>query len=86
MDTDAFYNKTGQYSYTKGWNMNAVAALILGAAPNIPGFFHTIEVLSEVPDFWVSLYHYAWFVGAFLAGMSYYLLMHFGIGKSYQKA
>ena len=65
--------------------MHAVAALILGAAPNIPGFLHRTEVLAEVPGFWVSVYHYAWFVGAFLAGLSYYLLMHFGTGKSYQK-
>ncbi len=81
LDTDALYNETGKYVYTKGWNMNAVAALLMGVVPNLPGFLHTIDVLTNVPDFFINLYHYAWFVGAFLAGSGYYLLMRFNSGN-----
>ncbi len=82
LHTDALYHETGTYSYRKGWNMNALIALLLGVAPNLPGFLHAIELLVNVPDFFIGIYHYAWFVGAFLAGGSYYLLMRFGAAGS----
>lgn len=75
LDTDALYNEKGRYSYTQGWNLNALIALGLGVAPNIPGFLHAVELLNNIPEFFVELYHYAWFVGAFISGISYYLLM-----------
>ena len=31
----------------------------------------------DIPSFFIGLYDYAWFVGAFLAGIIYYLLMKF---------
>jgi NCS1 family nucleobase:cation symporter-1 len=70
------YQERGQYSYTNGFNVAAVIALVLGIAPNIPGFLGTIKVLAPetVGPFWMSLYDYAWFVGFAVAFVSYLIL------------
>lgn len=54
--------RPGPYSYVRGFNPKAVAALAAGIAPNVPGFLGTIGV-AAVPQFWMDLYAYAWFVG-----------------------
>jgi len=54
--------REGPYSYFRGFNPKALAALALGIAPNVPGFLGTIGV-AQVPVFWMDLYAYAWFVG-----------------------
>ena len=77
LDTESLYTENGRYGYTKGWNLNALFALALGVAPNIPGFLDATEVLNDVPVFFTELYHYAWFVGAFISAVTYYLLMRF---------
>jgi NCS1 family nucleobase:cation symporter-1 len=71
------YKSNGIYSYRDGWNMRALVALVLGILPNVPGFFTTIGVLSPGAVWpWVSgLYNYAWFIGFFVSGLSYLLLM-----------
>ena len=78
LETAALYSGHGAYSYKKGWNVNAITALCLGIAPNLPGFLNAIGVASDLPSFFIGLYHYAWFVGAFIAGFIYYLLMSMG--------
>ena len=74
---DDLYNSNGIYKFSKGFNMKAVWALLLGILPNVPGFFTTIKVVDEtVFPGWISeLYHYAWFVGFGISGLVYYLLM-----------
>ena len=71
------YRPKGDYTYTGGFNNYAIIALLLGIIPNIPGFLVQIKILS--PDTfpaWVNqLYHYAWFVGFFVSGLSYILMM-----------
>jgi NCS1 family nucleobase:cation symporter-1 len=50
---------------------------LLGILPNVPGFLVTIKVIAadSVPG-WIShLYNYAWFVGFFVSGIVYMLLM-----------
>ena len=77
LDTKELYRSDGIYSYRNGTNYAAVMALLLGIMPNIPGFLTTIKVIGEdaVPA-WVSgLYNYAWFVGFFVSGISYLLMM-----------
>jgi nucleobase:cation symporter-1, NCS1 family len=71
------YDRKGQYSYGTGFNSKAVIALLLGILPNVPGFLLTINVISaEVFPKWVShLYNYAWFVGFFVSGFLYFLVM-----------
>ncbi len=52
----------GPYWYRSGWNPAAFLALVAGIAPNLPGFLGTVR-WATVSPFWISLYHYAWFVG-----------------------
>jgi NCS1 family nucleobase:cation symporter-1 len=83
---DDLYSETGEYSYGgKGFNWRAIAALIIGILPNIPGFLdniHAIKLSKILGDqsgftgapFWLNLYTYAWFVGLFVAGIAYLVL------------
>ena len=71
------YETKGIYSYSRGFNNKAVIALLLGILPNVPGFLLTIKAVSDdVFPHWISgLYHYAWFVGLFISGGIYWILM-----------
>jgi len=71
------YHEHGIYRFSNGFNKNAIAALLLGILPNVPGFFTTIKVVGDdVFPTWVSgLYHYAWFVGFGISGLVYWILM-----------
>jgi NCS1 family nucleobase:cation symporter-1 len=77
LNTNELYQHSGQYNFNKGFNVRAIVALLLGILPNVPGFLVTIKLMSQdaVPQ-WVShLYNYAWFVGFFVSGLSYILMM-----------
>ena len=73
------YLRDGQYFYRNGFNPAAVVALVLGVAPNVPGFLGTIKVVdpSTVGPFLMHLYSYAWFVGFFISFVAYGVLMAF---------
>jgi nucleobase:cation symporter-1, NCS1 family len=77
LDAADLYKHRGQYTYTKGYNISAIVALIAGIILNVPGFLVQIKVLS--PDLfpsWVNdIYHYAWFEGFFVSGFVYWILM-----------
>jgi len=72
LDLPALYRE-GPYSYRGGFNVRAIAALLLAIAPNIPGFLGTVKAAPVGPA-WMKLYDYAWFVGFALAFTLYYLL------------
>ncbi len=69
----ALYDAKGEYSYTRGFNLAAIVALVLSVLPNLPGFLVTTKVLSgeNVPAILVESYHYAWFIGFALAFVIY---------------
>ena len=71
------YTPNGEYSYRSGFNPAGMIALVLGIAPNVPGFLGTIKVIdpSSVGPFLMQLYNYAWFVGFGVAFVVYALLM-----------
>ncbi|MBC7884712.1 MAG: NCS1 family nucleobase:cation symporter-1 [Saprospiraceae bacterium] len=71
------YDSKGIYSFTNGFNIKAIAALIIGILPNIPGFLVTIGLVSPdlFPTWITGLYHYAWFVGFGISGLIYWILM-----------
>ncbi|MFI5141753.1 MAG: cytosine permease, partial [Bacteroidia bacterium] len=71
------YDSNGMYSYKKGFNYYAILALVIGILPNVPGFLTTIKAVpQEAVWHWLSgLYHYAWFVGFFVSGVTYWLLV-----------
>jgi nucleobase:cation symporter-1, NCS1 family len=66
LDVNALYRADGKYSYTRGVNWNAIIALAAGIAVALVGL--VVPALR-----W--LYDYAWFVGFFVAGILYLLLM-----------
>ncbi len=74
---DELYSYKGRYTYTNGFNRNALIALVVGILPNVPGFFTTIGVIEKdfFPMWLTGLYNYAWFVGFFVSGILYYRLM-----------
>ncbi|TNE58687.1 MAG: nitrate reductase [Alphaproteobacteria bacterium] len=75
LHVDDLYNAKGAYSYSNGWNLAALGALIIGILPNLPGFLHAAGAASEVAPIFDTLYGYAWFIGLLLAGGVYYLWM-----------
>jgi len=73
---EELYDPKGRYWYSNGFNSIAWISLLLGIAPNIPGFLTTTHFIPEesIPLFIRQLYHYAWFVGFGVSGLSYYVL------------
>ncbi len=66
LDSYSLYRRGGMYEYKNGLNPAAIVALVLGVFAALVGKF--------VPRV-AFLYDYAWFVGFFLAGAIYYLMM-----------
>ena len=71
------YNEHGVYRYTGGFNRKAIGSLLLGIFPNIPGFLAAVGAIrpDALPAWILQFYNYAWFVGFFVAGGCYALLM-----------
>jgi NCS1 family nucleobase:cation symporter-1 len=71
------YKEAGEYTYTKGFNLKAIIALLLGILPNGPGFLLQIKIVSATafPEWISQLYNYAWFVGFGVSGVVYYISM-----------
>jgi NCS1 family nucleobase:cation symporter-1 len=72
LDVPGLYWQQGPYWYLSGFNFRALAALAAGIAPCVPGFLGTVR-LAKVPEFWIELYHYAWFL-SFAVAFAVYLL------------
>ncbi|MBS1821551.1 MAG: NCS1 family nucleobase:cation symporter-1 [Acidobacteria bacterium] len=66
LDTNSLYRRNGVYEYSNGINPRAIVALIAGV------FVALIGLVAPLVRF---LYDYAWFVGFFVAGGVYLVLM-----------
>ncbi len=66
LDTYSLYRRGGMYEYRNGFNPAAIVALVVGVFAALVGKF--------VPRV-AFLYDYAWFVGFFLSGAIYYVMM-----------
>ncbi len=77
LELGELYKPKGNYSFTNGFNTVAIVALLLGILPNVPGFLAQVKLISETsfPSWIIHLYSYAWFVGFFVSGICYWLLM-----------
>ncbi|MBC7391548.1 MAG: NCS1 family nucleobase:cation symporter-1 [Opitutaceae bacterium] len=77
LNVNDLYRLNGQYTFEKGYNKYAIIALISGVIPVIPGFLTTIGALDKSLVWpWLSqVYNYAWFVGFFVSGSVYLMLM-----------
>ena len=76
LDVKDLYRHHGQYRYHRGFSYAAIAALLIGIAPSVPGFLVTIKAIepSSALAFWTELYHYAWFVGFAISFAMYWFL------------
>jgi NCS1 family nucleobase:cation symporter-1 len=82
LDLAALFAVNGRYSYARGINWRAIAALVLAVLPVVPGFVRAaLTPGGQVADpMWLdTLYTYAWFVTFFLSAVFYLALM---AGKS----
>jgi NCS1 family nucleobase:cation symporter-1 len=70
------YESSGRYWYKNGFNSKAIMALVAGIVPLIPGFCGTIG-FATVPHFWITLYHYAWFISFAISFLTYLGLTQF---------
>ncbi len=77
MNLDDLFSENGIYSFSKGWNISAIIALILSVTPNIPGFLIYINVVNRsfFPSWVGSLYDYAWFISFGISFFVYLILM-----------
>ncbi len=74
-DLDGLYRHQGPYTYSGGFNLAAIIALVVAVLPNLPGFLHAAGFVEQVPPFFDQVYTYAWFVGFVLAAAVYLPLM-----------
>ncbi len=73
LNLPALYDAHGEYTYTRGYSVVALVALVLGVLPSVPGFLVQIKAFdpSRPGAFWLHLYDYAWFVGFGIAFFAY---------------
>lgn len=74
LDLPGLYRKQGPYWYHGGFNGIALAALVAGIFPCLPGFLGTVGVIDASP-FWTKLYHFSWFVSFGVSFILYSALM-----------
>jgi len=74
LNVPALYNTDGEFRFTNGFSVVALIALVLGAAPSLPGFLVNVKAISadSVPPALAHLYNYAWFIG-FAVAFAVYL-------------
>jgi len=77
LQVNDLYTHNGRYGFANGFNAAALIALLAGVLPNIPGFLLQIKLVTSTtfPQWVSNLYNYAWFVGFFVSGFIYLLLM-----------
>ena len=78
LDAAALFQLRGRYTYRNGFNLRAVAALLLAVLPVVPGFVRaalTPGGMVAAPTFLDQVYTYAWFVTFALSFVLYLLFM-----------
>lgn len=74
LDADALYRRGGPYEYRSGVNWVAMVALVLGIAPNVPGFLGALGVI-QASALATAVYDWAWFVGFGISAGIYLVAM-----------
>ncbi len=78
LDVAELFNPRGAYSYTGGTNWLAVTALVVAIAPCVPGFIRAAMTPGGEPpnpNFFDTLYTYAWFITFGIGSVLYWVLM-----------
>jgi NCS1 family nucleobase:cation symporter-1 len=78
LDVDDLYRRGGVYEYRAGVNWIAVVALIIGIAPNVPGFLGALGAVNPSP-LSTAIYNWAWFVGFILSAGVYLVGMRVAV-------
>lgn len=71
------FKTNGIYSYSSGFNWRAIISLIVAIVPVVPGFIRAATTPNgqvNAPNFFDTLYVYAWFV-TFIIGFILYLIL-----------
>jgi NCS1 family nucleobase:cation symporter-1 len=82
LDLAGLFKLDGRYRYRNGINPRAVAALVLAILPVVPGFVRAATTPGGQvadPNFFDTLYTYAWFV---TFGLSFVLYLAFSRGRA----
>ncbi|HZZ58986.1 MAG TPA: NCS1 family nucleobase:cation symporter-1 [Opitutaceae bacterium] len=76
LDVEGLYDPDGPYRFRGGVSLVAIAALVLGVLPSLPGFLVQMRLLAagDVPAFLLRLYDGAWLVGFAVAFLVYLAL------------
>jgi cytosine/uracil/thiamine/allantoin permease len=72
-DTLALYQRHGIYAYTGGTNWRAIAAFIVGVAPNLPGFIQSINPNIDA-GVGARPYSFGWLLGFTATALVYVVL------------
>jgi NCS1 family nucleobase:cation symporter-1 len=75
LDPVDLYRIEGRYRYFHGWNLRAIAAVLVAVIPVLPGFIHAATTPGGVvshPDVLDHLYSYGVFFTFFVAACVYY--------------
>ncbi|KAL6173526.1 hypothetical protein ACJQWK_01071 [Exserohilum turcicum] len=72
-NTLALYQYNGIYRYTAGANWRAIVAFLIGVAPNMPGFIHSINKSIDV-GVGSRPYTFGWLLGFVSTSLVYLLL------------
>jgi nucleobase:cation symporter-1, NCS1 family len=89
LDLAGLFEPHGPYRYIKGYNVRAIMALVLAITPVVPGFLRAASTPGGQvanPDFFDTLYTYAWFVTFALGFVLYYFLMKSRLQQQYAGA
>lgn len=61
------YTTHGIYWYFHGWNFRALAALICGILPTLPGLVHQVNPNLKVAKGEIDFYYFGWLVGLIIS-------------------
>lgn len=78
LDLAALFKTDGEYSYSGGFNWRAILALAAAISPVVPGFIRAATTPGGQvpnPNFFDTLYVYAWFVTFAIGFVLYWILM-----------
>jgi nucleobase:cation symporter-1, NCS1 family len=83
LDLADLYKHGGRYAYSGGWNWRAIAAVLIGVVPVLPGFFKAATTpefagVFENPTFIEGLYNYGLFFTFGVSAVVYLLLSMVG--------
>lgn len=73
------YKVKGLYTYSRGFNVIALFSVIVGIAPNVPGFLNALGII-KANNFFSTIYERAWFVSFIIS-----FLLHLILSKSFKQ-